>query len=92
MYNSLQIKIMGMIESKKKNKVKKQDAYNSEYQSEAPEDAEIASAGGAAAQSPIKRGNTIVKGQAAADERLTELEKRNEELMLQLEAARRANS
>jgi len=31
MYNSLQIKIMGMIESKKKNKVKKQDAYNSEY-------------------------------------------------------------
>ena len=58
-------------------------------------DEEITSAAdGSGAQTPggLKRGNTIVKNQAAASERMTELEKKNEELMLQLEAARRANS
>ena len=93
--HSLQVKVMGMIESKKK-KAKKQDAYASEYQSEAQDEvienmsaAEVAAA--EKAGTVIKRGNTIVKNPAMND-RLSELEKKNEELLMQLEAARRANT
>ncbi len=86
MFNSLQIKIMGMIESKKKNKVKKD--VMSEYQSEAHPEVEGYSS---AAATPGKKNPGIMVGSAAED-KLTELEKKNQELMMQLEAARRANS
>ena len=92
MYNTLTIKVLGMIESKKKKKPKA-EAYASDYQSDASQSKHgeandavmsVTSAAGESSTPGIKNSKTI-----RADPRLSELENKNAELMRQLEEAKK---
>lgn len=89
MYNTLTIKILGMIKSKKKPQKTEyeREAYQSDYVSEAPERGYESSSSRqqSAQESGQKQGKSIRKSESDV---VSDLQKQNEALLRQLEEAR----
>lgn len=88
MYNTLTIKVMGMIESKKKSKkTNKEVEYDS--QEEVAESDAAAATGEASARvatlGSARKGSIMVKNSGDVDAKTAELEKLNRELLAQIE-------
>ena len=94
MYNTLTIKVLGMIESRRKNKKPQEKAYQSDYQSDVNHSPFVdQDNGGMQVQAAVGEGSTPTPGGSKksntirADPRMADLEKQTAQLMKQLQEA-----